>query len=246
MQKFKKIYRSNYTGEQVVVNATLNNSEWETEHEHVPNSVSNTYTTTHAVAIGNGESRLGINLNLIGTHQGGLFGTNRLQSYGCNALYRDFAPDFLVAVGPAIIKEIAESGYTDDHIVYTNGTSVLEYPGKFYLLPQNLHFDAGALAAYMACFDGHKKVFLLGYDSYMQPGPVNNVYKDTNGYAPSDNIENKEYITNTLSAIMETYSDVEFVRVMPTAGQWVAEAFSNLPNFRQIGFRDFVLEADLG
>jgi hypothetical protein len=45
---------------------------------------------------------------------------------------------------------------------------------------------------------------------------------------------------------MNTYNDVEFVRVMPEATWWTPDEWAALPNFRQINFRDFVLEADIG
>ena len=144
MQTLKRLYRSSYAGENVITRLTYENGEWKPETEMVPNQVFNTYTTTQALAIGNGESRLQFNLGLISTHQGGLYGTNRLQTYGCNALYRDFTPDFLVATGNnGIISEIAESGFANENIVYTNSIHLLEHPGKFYLIPYDPYGDAG-------------------------------------------------------------------------------------------------------
>ena len=55
-----------------------------------------------AFIIGNGLSRKDFNLNrLVG--QGCTF--------GCNALYRDFTPDYLVAIDDKIIEEITQSDY---------------------------------------------------------------------------------------------------------------------------------------
>ena len=248
MQKIKQLYRSNYSGEGVVKNLTYENQTWTPEVEMVPNSVFNSHTTTQAAVIGNGESRLELNVDmrLIMSHVSGLGGVNSLQTYGCNAFYRDYETDFLIAVGDTIIKEIAESGYCDNHIVYTNGDYLLEYPGKFYLIPQNIYFDAGAVAAYMAAFDGHSKVFLLGFDSYDSKGPYNNVYKNTNGYLSTQHEQDNTYFTKSLHAVMSTYYNTEFIRVMPCDTHWVHDAHSSLPNFRQIDYRDFVLEADIG
>ena len=47
--------------------------------------------------LGNGESRLEINLEDLRPHG---------KIYGCTALYRDFIPDVLVAVDPAMHNEI--------------------------------------------------------------------------------------------------------------------------------------------
>jgi hypothetical protein len=248
MQKLKQIYRSSYSGENVVTTLTLEGNEWAPETEFVPNSVFNTHTTTQAIIIGNGESRQGFDLIHIANHKAGLGGADRLQSYGCNALYRDFAPDFLVANGDGIVKEIADSEYTHNHIVYTHGQHLLDYPGKFYLIPQNVPYDAGSIAAYLACFDGHKKVFLLGFDAYDsdEAHTVNNIYKGTDNYLAEDETQNHTFWMKTMTTVMSTYSDVEFVRIMPYDTWQVPSAFANFLNFRQISFRDFVLEADLG
>jgi len=246
MQSLKQIYRSNYAGENIITNLTLSGGEWNPETEFVPNQVFNTYTTGQALAIGNGESRLTLDLSYIVNHKGGLYGSNRLQTYGCNALYRDMTPDFLIATGDAIIEEIANSGFCDSNIVYANADSVLKYPGKFYLVPQNIQYDSGALAVYLACFDGHKKVFLMGFDNYYGEGDImNNVYKDTDGYRSSSEFDNGVFFRLSLAEVMKTYSDVEFVRIMPTVDHDVPGHWDPLPNFRQISYNDFVLEADI-
>jgi hypothetical protein len=251
MQQIKQLYRSNYAGENVVSQLTLVGGDWNPEVEFVPNQVFSTHTTTQAIAIGNGESRANFNLKLVGDHRGGLLAQDKLQSYGCNALYRDFTPDFLVAVGDDVVDEIASSGYTNDNIVYAHADAVLRHPGKFYLIPQNISYDSGSLAAYMACFDGHKKVFLIGYDSYDNQhsdhgGSTNNIYKGTNGYLDSDEIQNGRFLNLSLSNVVKTYSDVEFIRVMPEATYWIAPELEALLNFRQIDYNDFAKEADLG
>jgi hypothetical protein len=230
MQKIKQLYRSNYSGENVVTQLTLEGGEWNPTTESVPNSVFNTHTSTQAVAIANGPTREVFDLTHIANHKAGLGGADRLQSYGCNRLYKEFTPDFLIAVGDENVKEIADSGYCDNNIVYANGDALLAYPGKFYLVPQNVYYDAGSLAAYMACFDGHKKVFLMGYDSYTEQ-------KDH---------PNQTFFVQTLATVINTYSDVDFVRVMPLDTYSLITELDSLPNFRQIDYRAFVLEADIG
>lgn len=227
MQNIKKIYRSNYAGESIITELVLSNNEWQPTTEYIPNSVFNTHTSTQAVAIAGGPSKDDFDLRHIARHRGGLFAENKLQSYGCNLLYRKFSPDFLVAAGDEKVATIVESGYTTDHIVYTNAQYIVQYPGKFYLVPQNLTLDTGALAIYLAAFDGHKKVFLLGYDKY------------------TDDTENTFWVKALLS-VVTTYGDVDFVRVMPTSDYSCAISLMSQPNFRQISYRDFVLEADIG
>jgi hypothetical protein len=225
MRTIKKLYRSNYQGESIVVNLNHVGNEWNTELEWVPNAVYNNKTTSQAVVIGNGDTRKQFDLNLIKNHRGGLLAKNKLQSYGANSLYKEYEPDFLVAVGDSNIEEIAESGYTDKHIVYANAPALLEYPKKFYLIPQDPTWNAGSLATYMACFDGHKKVFLLGFDTDVE--------------------QTNAFYAKTLAHVMEMYNDVEFIRVMPTVGWAIPDEWAGLTNFRQLDFRGFSLEADI-
>ena len=227
MQKLKQIYRSNYAGEAIVTELVLSDNEWAPETEYIENSVFNVHTTSQAIAIGNGATRQGFDLAHIKNHRGGLLATDKLQSYGCNLIYKEFEPDFLVTAGVDKVDDLANSGYCEDHIVYSNAQHLLDYPGKFYLTPQNPAYDAGALAAYLACFDGHTKVFLLGYDGY-------------------SNDSDDAFWVSTLMQVMATYSNTEFVRVMPTNKYVCADALLRVPNFRQIDFREFVLEADIG
>ena len=117
MQTIKQIYRSNYSGEDVVTELVYEGGEWNPTTETVPNSVFNAPTTTQAVAIANGATRNEFELKFITLHKGGLFGANKLQSYGCNSLYKEFTPDFLVVVGDENVAEIAATTYPDDNIV---------------------------------------------------------------------------------------------------------------------------------
>ena len=228
MQKLKQIYRSSYAGESIVSELVLSQNEWEPKTEYIANSVFSTYTTKQAIAIGNGPSRQGFDLKLIKNHRGGLFARDKLQSYGCNLVINEgFEPDFLIATDPAKVEEVANSNYSTDHIVYTNAQYIVKHPGKFYLIPQNPSYDAGAMAAYLACFDGHKKLFLLGYDSY-------------------DNDAEHAFYIKTLTMVMDTYKETEFVRVCPTRKSACSTQLHSRVNFRQISFRDFVIEADVG
>ena len=53
--------------------------------------------------------------------------------YACNAIYRSFAPDYLIAVDVKMIIEIADSGYQKNNIVWTN-------PNRAYQGIPNLNF----------------------------------------------------------------------------------------------------------
>jgi len=228
MQTVKKLYRSNYTGENVVTQLTYKDSTWVAESEWIPSGVENIYTTGQALIIGGGKSwqegQFEFDLTHIENHKGGLFGTNRLQTYGTNKLYKKFTPDFLV-IDNDEAEELSTSQYCVDNIVYAHATQILKYPGKFYLIPQDPSWNAGAIATYLACFDGHKKVFLMGFD----------------GKQGED-----AFYEKTMATVFNLYPDVDFVRICPTPYYYVPEAWKYVVNLRQIDFRDFVIEADIG
>ena len=66
--------------------------------------------TKECIIIGNGKSREGLDLHLLKDPN------NRITTFGCNALYRDFTPDYLVSGDSTIIKEICKSEYPNDVI----------------------------------------------------------------------------------------------------------------------------------
>jgi hypothetical protein len=243
MQILQKLYRSSYVGENITTEMRHIGSKWDMSTEFVPNSVMNNQISNKAVVIGNGVSRKDFNLKVIEQHKGGLLASGALQSYGCNAVYRDMKPHFLVATGSdEIIDEIIQSEYCNTNIVYASSANVMAHPSKFYLVPQDVQFNAGAVATYLAAFDGHKTIYLLGFDA--EHGEFEtNIYRGTNAYEANSNTST--YYVNALSQIMNLYDDVDFVRVMPTVKAEMPEAWKYITNLRQITYRQFTLEVDL-
>ncbi len=245
MKTIKQLYRSTYVGEKITTSMTYQDGAWTYESENIPNSVVNNQISNRAVIIGNGTSRQHFDLTLIGRHKGGLLASGALQSYGCNALYRDFAPHFLVANGQEIVDELAQSSYCDEHIVYAGARSILDYPGKFYLIPQEPSWNAGAIAAYLAAFDGHQKIYLIGFDGHESSNSAANVYEGSNGYYRPVYGYNDDFFTLAMLEVFNIYNNVEFIRVMPTSSWSIPEPWRYCINFRQIDYREFTIEVDL-
>jgi hypothetical protein len=249
MQKIKKLYRSNYIGEELVREMHYQDGDWVKTSEFVSNAVENIQISGKAVVLGNGPSRQEHHkdlFNLLKNHKGGLLAQGRVQTYGCNAILRDFAPDFTVA-NDAMASELVNTGKCDNNIVYGTTDMVLAYPGKFYMIPQNPNWDAGSMAAYLACFDGHKQVYLMGFD--LHSGHTHyqmNIYSGTNGYPETKSTTTESYFEQTMLNVIKTYSDVDFVRVSPTRDYYMPASWKYLLNLRQITFREFVIEVDLG
>ncbi len=64
-----------------------------------------------AFVLGNGESRKGISIGDLKQHG---------RVYACNGVYRTDRPDWLVAVDPKMMLEIAETDYMEKNKVYSN------------------------------------------------------------------------------------------------------------------------------
>lgn len=245
MLKLSRQYRNNYRGEKIVVDRNYTDSVWQDTVEHIPNAVINNQISNRAVVLGNGPSRLAFELNHLKNYSG-LLGADTVQTYGCNALYRDFTTDFLVATGhPDFIKEIASSEYIKNNIVYTSAIHLLEYPNKFYLIPHDPYTDAGTVALYLACFDGHKKIFMLGFDGQDTPGFNYNIYADTQGYDKKNNLVLDSKWVADKKTIFDLYDDVEFIRVTEHNTERLPELWKYCPNLRTISRNDFILEANL-
>jgi hypothetical protein len=252
MQKIKQLYRKNYLGEDVVVDRVYENSKWNPTQEFVANPFPAQPLSDRALVIGNGTSRLDFDLRIILEHRVGNFhwsqslSQRKFFTYGCNALYRDFKTDFLILTGnDDFIKDVAHSGECEARVVYAPNWALFDHPGKFNYIPQSPNWNSGAIAAYMAAFDGHKKVYLMGFDGNDTPNFNYNVYADTQHYpSKSDNVL-EDFWVQSLAAVLSAYPDVEFIRVAPTEKFRTPEIWKYFLNFKTISFRQFVLEADV-
>ena len=68
----------------------------------------------------------------------------------------------------------------ENNIVYTTTRQCLTHPGEFYLIPHNPNMCIEALVVYLAAFDGHKEIFMLGYNHDM-PASTNTWAEHVNG-----------------------------------------------------------------
>lgn len=192
---------------------------------------------TAVYIVGNGESRKNIDLHKL---QGPVF--------GCNALYRDFTPAFLVAGDTTIVAEIRASNYSGNFILRNHKTSTfyIETPiGNlaseipFPKVIKGLSWYSGVSAAYVCThFYKPEKIYLIGFDALAQtvPAKVNNVYKNTAGYSNADRNQNdilnldchrrsfKEYVFDLLPNIQFIWvNDL----ILPEAWSSVTNLFSH-------------------
>jgi len=130
-----------------------------------------------AFVLGNGVSRLTANLFLLKEH-----GT----IYGCNALYREFKPDHLVAVDVKMINEIIDSDYHKHNVVWTNKNKGVKTFEGIQVLTPHKGWSSGPTALWLSTIHEYKSVYILGFDYQGVAGKVNNVYAGTQNYKKVD------------------------------------------------------------
>ena len=159
---------------------------------------------TRAFVCGNGISRQAVDLNQLRPLG---------KIYGCNGLYRDFEPDCLVSTDRPIAEAIQNSGYSKSHRFHTRrpiqGLGALPVPKKYH------GNSSGPIATSLAALDGHKTVYLLGFDmGPTENSKFNNIYAGTDFYKAINTVPT--YTGNwvkQLCIIAKDFPQTTFVRV---------------------------------
>ena len=171
-----------------------------------------------AFVLGNGESRKGIEINDL---------MERGKVYACNGVYRTHRPDYLVAVDPKMLLEIAEGDYLLHNKVWSNFNAQYQKNEKIMNHVQwfkpSLGWSSGPTALKMACDHGHKDIYILGFDykghKQDDKGNVfkfNNLFKDTRNYKRSkDEATFYGNWMNQTKRCLQDYPDTQFHRVIP-------------------------------
>ena len=144
----------------------------------------------HGFVLGNGESRIGIDLEKLRKYG---------PIYGCNALYRDFTPDVLISIDKGMIKEIQkaiDSGEYTGHLIWRDRRARVMRSTKESVTYEDRGWSAGPTAAWLLCerIKNVQIVYLVGFDLYGRQVEgkrprFNNVYKDTPNYRASGSPE---------------------------------------------------------
>jgi hypothetical protein len=177
-----------------------------------------------AFVLGNGVSRQHLDLQVLSAHG---------KIYGCNALYRTFAPAVLVSTDAPISAAIQNSGYSQTNVHYTRkplpGLGARRVPQEYF------GYSSGPIAAGIAALDGNSTIYLLGFDlGPNQFGMFNNLYADTEFYKKSSACATYTgNWTKQLCAIVNQYPDRTFVRVYGATTATVKE-FESLKNMQHL------------
>lgn len=216
-------YRTDYPGEFVILTTRWRQGRKDEEREWIPNPIENHHISGRAACIGSNADQHTFNYTRLQNHRGGLLGSKKLQTYGIGSIAQDMRLDFAVETHKEELAKIIDSNYYENNIVYTTARKCVENPGLFYLIPQNPNMLDLVTAAYLAAFDGHKEIFLLGYNN------------DT----PVDNPQWIEQLVTLFTA----YSGTKFYMIGEKTN--MSHAWFDCANVTHFYYRDFIGYCDV-
>jgi hypothetical protein len=166
-----------------------------------------------AFVIGNGKSRENVQLENLRN-----YGT----VFGCNALYRDWYPDYLVAIDPGMIGEIENSDFPKERFIVPPLDEQYE-PPEIYSLPANAstpRSNAGMNAMSEAVKMGFEQLVMIGFDFIVASEDVSmsNVYADTVNYGPETktSFHDAARRMHYLNWFIDQHENVDFYFTYPT------------------------------
>lgn len=185
-----------------------------------------------AFVLGNGTSRSPINPEELTTYG---------NIYGCNALYRTFEPDYLVAVDTKMILEINKSGYQKKNEVWTNPNKAYTKMQGFNYFQPSKGWSSGPTALWLASQHGYETIYILGFDYRgLEDGKrFNNIYADTHNYKKS--IDGATFFGNWLrqtKSVIQEHQKIHYVRVI-APDNYQPEELNKFDNFSTITVENF-------
>jgi hypothetical protein len=165
-------------------------------------------------SVGNGESRLAINLDRL-----------KGPKVGCNAIYRDYYTDYLVCVDKRMMQEVIHARVNlRNTLVYTRPdwypqfktlkvrqVPPLPYSGE-ERWDEPFQWGSGPYAVLIATlFAKERYVNLIGFDLWSSSSTVNNVYKGTSNYDDADKrAVDPRYWIHQIGKVFECFPKTKF------------------------------------
>lgn len=184
-----------------------------------------------AFVLGNGRSRLAMDPKSL---------LNKGTVYGCNAQYREYEPHYLIAVDVKMVNEIIASGYNKTHQVWTNPNKGITSKNNINFFTPHKGWSSGPTALWFAATQGHKEIYIFGFDYQGNNGLFNNVYADTFNYKKSS--DSATFFGNWLSQtekVIREFKHTKFYRVVEDAGFIPDKLGPDLQNLSHISYSEF-------
>jgi hypothetical protein len=189
-----------------------------------------------AFVLGNGTSRKSINLENL---------KSKGTVYGCNAIYREFEPDYLIAVDTKMILEINKAGFQHNHQVWTNkNKAYAQFTGFNYFNPSK-GWSSGPTALNLASDHNNNELYILGFDYVGLDDKVNNIYSGTPNYKKvSDRATfHGNWLKQTL-IVCQKNTNKRYIRVLGD-NPFIPKEFSVLNNLSHITVEEFKKTFDM-
>lgn len=218
-----KRHRSEYLGEFVLTETRFSQGTKNQNREWIPNPIQNQHISGRAAVIGSDADRARFDYTRLRKHRGGLLGTKRLQTYGSGDIWQNMILDFWISTQRQQVAAAASASYCDKTTAYSSTRSCFDNPGKFFVVPFQPVINDLAAAVYLAAFDGHQEIFLLGYNN-------DTPASDTNW-------------AHDVTRVIQTYHTAQFWLV-GTAGN-MPDQWRNCTNVDVMDYRRFVSYCDV-
>lgn len=216
-------YRKDYTGEFVITNTAWSGGKKRTTREWIPNTIENNHISKRAACIGSTADLNQFDFRVLQNHKGGLLGSLKLQTYGVGEIAELLRLDFVVEKDESKLQELIDKHFYKNHVIYTSPRMCIKHPGVFYPIPYNPLLVQPLLLPYLAAFDGHKEVFLLGYTN--------------------DETVGQSDWGLQLGNIISSYSSTKFYYVGHES--LAPKNLFQYANFEQLGYREFITHCDI-
>lgn len=178
------------------------------------------YITDPVFLIGNGKSRSHFDLER-------LRGVGTI--IGCNALYRDFTPDILIAIDSKMINEIRAAKYEGQ--VLLPGNRSVDIPNAFKWRTDRFNTSGCFAMKLIMQTIQPSECYMLGMDGY--PG---NMYDNTKNYAVNS-LQNFSGVNQYYSKTLKEPGDTMFINVNETDA-WEKECHTT-GKYKVISYTEF-------
>ena len=222
-------FRDDYAGEFVILETKWSGGKKSETREWIPNPIINQHISGRAACIGSRVDHPSIgpgytfDYTMLQRHRGGLMGSKKLQTYGTGVIAQEMRLDFAVETHNDKLSALIETEYPVNNIVYTTPRNCIRYPGQFYLIPYGVQMIDMATIVYLAAFDGHKEIFLLGYNNYVES-------------------EHKDWVAQ-IASIFQAYPGTQFTLVGEKTAMF--DEWLNCFNVQTTTHREFIGYCDI-
>lgn len=216
-------YRTDYAGEFVILETEWTGGKKSETREWIANPIENQHLSGRAACIGSSIDQAQFDYTRLQRHRGGLLGSKKLQTYGTGIIAEQMRLDFAIETDHGTLEKILSNDYQLTNIVYTSPRYCIAHPGEFYIIPLRPRIVDLATVVYLAAFDGHKEIFMLGYTDETPGGHNEWIYQ--------------------IAKIFGAYNGTKFYLVGESTR--MPDVWLSCPNTCAMNYRDFIGYCDV-